>query len=832
VRVVADLDDEEDDDEAMAKYAARGPGPLHVAIARRERGPREAATARCAVRDGVARAGTRAMSERLFGASVRRREDARLVTGRGRYVADVALPGMLHVAVSRSVHAHARIARIDATEARCRPGVVHVLLPSDVAALPRMPLLPHPSLQAPVCPEILPQEIASYAGQPLALVVAERADQSADAAEALRVEYEPLPVVASLDDALRLDGPRVHPGGNVVSRFTQGVGDPTGAFARADVVLRRRFRLHRGAGMAMETRAIAARWDADLGQITVWSTTQAPQILRRMLARYLGLPEHAVRVVTQDIGGGFGPKAIVYAEDILVPWLARTLGRPVRFVETRREHLLAVTQERDQWHDVELGLTREGHITALRDVFVHDCGAFVSWGLIVPLITSVSVPGPYRVPNYEVTFTAAYTNRVPVTPVRGAGRPQAVFVMERMLDLAAEHLGLDRVAIRAENLIQPHEFPYDVGLISRDGSPRRYDSGNYPECLRRAAEAVGWDAFAAERERARGEGRALGIGFALFVEDTGLGPYEGIRVRVDPLGRVFVFSGASSQGQAHETTLAQIVADGLSVPFDQVTVVPGDTAGIPYGVGTFASRVAVLAGASAVQAAAEVRKKALAVAADHLEAAPEDLILDDGRIAVRGAPGRGLRLGDVAAIATAPRPGYAVPGGMDPGLEAASYVHVMQSTYSSGAHAAVVEVDAETGAVRLLRYVAVDDCGAMINPMVVEGQVHGGIAHGVGNALHEKVAYDAAGQLMTATLMDYALPRASDLPALDVHHVVTPSPLNPLGVKGAGEGGTLPAPAAIANAVVDALRSTGVDVTEMPLTPERLWRLIRSATPR
>jgi CO/xanthine dehydrogenase Mo-binding subunit len=434
------------------------------------------------------------------------------------------------------------------------------------------------------------------------------------------------------------------------------------------------------------------------------------------------------------------------------------------------------------------------------------------------------VPGPYRVPNFEVTLTAVYTNRVPVTPVRGAGRPQAVFVMERMLDLAAERVGIDRLAIRERNLIQPDQFPYDVGVVSRDNSPRRYDSGNYPECLRRVAAAVGWDGFAAARARARAEGRAIGIGLALFVEDTGLGPYEGIRVRVDPRGQVFVFSGTSSQGQAHETTLAQVVADGLSVALEQITVVPGDTDGIPQGVGTFASRVAVLAGSSAAHAAAEVRRKALAIAAAQLEAAPEDLTLEDGRFAVRGAPGRGLSLADVSVIASAPRPGYALPGGMDPGLEASGFVHVTQSTYSSGAHAAVVEVDTETGAVRLLRYVAVDDCGTMINPMVVEGQVHGGIAHGIGNALLEEIVYDPTGQLVTATLMDYALPRASDVPALDVHHVVTPSPLNPLGVKGAGEGGTLPAPAAIANAVVDALRPRGVGITEMPLTRERLWR--------
>ena len=488
-----------------------------------------------------------------------------------------------------------------------------------------------------------------------------------------------------------------------------------------------------------------------------------------------------------------------------------------------------MTQERDQRHEVELGLSREGQIVALRDTFVHDCGAFVSWGIIVPLITSVSVPGPYRVPNYEVDFTAVYTNKVPVTPVRGAGRPQAVFVMERMLDLAAERLELDRVAIRERNLIQPGEFPYDVGLVSRDGGPRRYDSGNYPECLRRLVEAVGWGGVRPQQERARAEGRWLGIGLALFVEDTGLGPYEGIRVRVDPAGQVFVFSGTSSQGQSHETTLAQIVADGLSLPLERVTVVPGDTAGIPYGVGTFASRVAVLAGTSAAQATAEVRGKAIAVAASQLEAASEDLVLEDGRIDVRGAPGRGLTLAEVATLASTPRPGYAMPAGMDPGLEATAYVPVAQSTYSSGAHAALVEVDPETGLIKILRYVAVDDCGTLINPMIVEGQVHGGIAHGIGNAFLEEIVYDRAGQLMTGTLMDYALPRAADVPCLEVHHVVTPSPLNPLGVKGAGEGGTLPAPAAIANAVADALHPLGVAVTEMPLTRERLWRRMQAS---
>jgi carbon-monoxide dehydrogenase large subunit len=770
------------------------------------------------------------MGQRLLGASVRRVEDPRLLTGGGRYVADLALPGMLHAAVLRSPHAHARLVRVDAEAARRRPGVAHVLVPADVAALGRLPLLvPHASLLDPACPEILPQAVVSYAGQPVGLVVADDPGRAEDALAALRVEWAPLPAVATADDALRPDAPRVHPGGNVAARYGQKVGDPAARLRSADLVLRERFRLHRGAAVPLETRAIAARWDPDLAQLTVWSTTQTPQLLKRLLARFLALPEHAVRVVTQDIGGGFGPKAIVYPEDILVPLLARRLGRPVRFVETRREHLLAVTQERDQWHEVEAGFARDGRIVALRDAFVHDCGAFVPWGIIVPLLTSVSVPGPYRVPHYEVALTAVYTNRVPVTPVRGAGRPQAVFVMERLLDLAAERLGLDRVAIRERNLIPPDAFPYDVGLVSRDASPRRYDSGNYPECLRRCLEAVGWRDLAAEQARARAAGRALGLGLALFVEDTGLGPYEGVKVRVDPGGSVVVFSGASSQGQSHETTLAQVVADGLGVPFERVTVVPGDTAGVAYGVGTFASRVAVLAGASAAQAAADVRRKALAVAAVHLEAAPEDLVLEDGRVSVRGAPRRGLALGEVASLASVPRPGSVLPSGMEPGLEASAYVHTTQSTYSSGAHAAVVDVDRETGAVRLLRYVAVDDCGTMINPVVVEGQIHGGIAHGVGNALLEEVVYDAAGQLLTGTLMEYALPRADDLPAFEVHHVVTPSPLNALGVKGAGEGGTLPAPAAVASAIVDALRPLGVAVTELPLTRERLWRCVRAA---
>ena len=771
------------------------------------------------------------MSERWVGAHVRRREDPRLVTGRGAFAGDLALPGLLHAAVVRSPHAHARIVSVDVDAARRARGVATVLVPADAAALGRLPLLvPHLSLVDPMCAEILPQEVVSYAGQPVAVVVAETAAQAEDAAEAVRVEYDPLPVVSSIESALATDGPRAHPGGNVAARFTQRVGDPAAALARADVVVRERFHAHRGAGMAMETRAIVARWDADLGQVTVWSTTQAPQVLRRMLARFLRLPEHDVRVVTGDIGGGFGPKAIVYPEDILVPLLARRLGRPVRFVESRREHMLAVTQERDQWHEAELGLTRTGEIVALRDRFTHDCGAFVSWGIIVPLITSVSLPGPYRVPNFEVTLTAVYTNRVPVTPVRGAGRPQAVFVMERLLDLAAARLGMDRVALRERNLIPPSAFPYDVGLVARDGGPRRYDSGNYPELLRRVVEAAGVGDFAAAQARARAEGRWLGLGLALFVEDTGLGPYEGIRVRVDASGQVFVYSGASSQGQSHETTLAQVVADELSLPLDRITVVPGDTAGLPYGVGTFASRIAVLGGASAARAGADVRAKALGLAADRLEAAAEDLVMADGVVSVRGVPDRKLSFAELSTIASSPRPGFALPSGMEPGLESTAYVHVTQSTYSSGAHAAVVEVDADTGAVSLCRYVAVDDCGTVINPIVVEGQVHGGVAHGVGNALLEEVVYDAAGQLLTGTLMDYALPRADDVPALEVHHVVTPSPLNPLGVKGAGEGGTLPAPAAIANAVADALAPLGVEITEIPLTRERLWRSLRART--
>ena len=583
--------------------------------------------------------------------------------------------------------------------------------------------------------------------------------------------------------------------------------------------------------MAMETRAIAARWDADLGQVTVWSTTQAPQVLRRMLARFLRLPEHDVRVVTRDIGGGFGPKAIVYPEDILVPLLARRLGRPVRFVESRREHMLAVTQERDQWHEAELGLTRTGEIVALRDRFTHDCGAFVSWGIIVPLITSVSLPGPYRVPNFEVTLTAVYTNRVPVTPVRGAGRPQAVFVMERLLDLAAARLGLDRVALRAKNLIPPSAFPYDVGL----GRPRRRPSPLRQRQLPGAAPPRGGGGRRRGLHSHAGAGAGRGplasaSASRCSSRTPGSAPTRASASAWMPAARCSCTPARRRRASRTRRRSRQVVADELSVPLDRVTVVPGDTAGLPYGVGTFASRIAVLGGASAARAGADVRAKALALAADRLEAAAEDLVMADGVVSVRGVPDRKLSFAELSTIASSPRPGFALPSGMEPGLESTAYVHVTQSTYSSGAHAAIVEVDADTGGVRLHRYVAVDDCGTVINPIVVEGQIHGGVAHGIGNALLEEVVYDAAGQLLTGTLMDYALPRADDVPSLEVHHVVTPSPLDALGVKGAGEGGTLPAPAAIANAVADALAPLGVEITEIPLTRERLWRSLRART--
>ena len=773
------------------------------------------------------------MSRAVFGVRVERREDLPLLTGQGSFTDDLKLPGMLHAAVLRSPYAHARIRSIDVSAARALSGVAAVFMHAELGASGKeIPLLQPNPLLVPRTQRLLAKDEVRYAGEAVALVVADDRYMAEDALELIRVEYEPLPVVSDLLAALEDGAPLVYAeiAGNLASRFTLGFGDIEGAFAKSDVVLKQRFKTHRGGGHAMECRAVLAEYDRRAKRITMWSATQAPHLIARLASQMLGMDEWQVRVIAPpDVGGGFGPKAIFYPEEGLIPFAARSLSRPVKWTEDRREHFLATNQERDQYHDAEIALTREGKILGFRDTVSFDTGAYVPWGIIEPWITATTIPGPYRLPAFQVNMRVVYTNKVPVTPVRGAGRPQAVFAMERMMDLAARELRQGPAEIRHRNLIQPEEMPYRMGLVYRDGAAVTYDSGDYPACLRKAQELVGYDVFRQDQARSRQEGRYIGVGIGLYVEGTGLGPYEGAIVKIDSSGKVLLTTGATPQGQGHATTMAQIAAHELAIDVDDVTVITGDTGAIPFGIGTFASRIAVNAGNSVLMAAREVREKALAIAASLLEADKDDLEMVDGAVFVRGAPDKSLSLGALAVTAAGDRPGYTLPPGVQPGLQATHYFSPSQAAYSSGAHVVTVEVNVRTGDVKVLDYAVAHDCGRVINPMIVDGQVQGGVAHGIGNSFYEELVYDDNGQLLTSSFMDYLLPTANEVPTAKIAHVEIVCPLNPLGVKGVGEGGTIPCAAAFAAAVEDALAPFSVTVTEVPLSPEKVRKLLRQA---
>jgi len=764
-----------------------------------------------------------------------RREDPRLLRGHGRYVADFTMPGMLHVSLLRSPHAHAQIIRIDAEAARRMPGVAAVLT-ADVLGSANRRLLnrfPHPAMRFyPQAP--LASVKVHYAGEPIAAVAAESRYLAEDAADSIRVDYEPLGAVVDVETALRRDMPVIHSdqgaADNLAGRVTQQVGDIAAAFARAHLVVRQRLVIGKCAGVPIECRGLIASID-EMGRLVVWNATQTPHMVRDILAELLGLAPHGIRVIPPDVGGGFGVKEPFYPEDFLIPYLAHTLRRPVKWIEDRRENLLASIHERGQIHDAELAVDRDGKILGVRDAFVADSGAYCAWGIVVPLITSTMIPGPYKVPAYRCDVDVVYTNSCPLAPYRGAGRPQAVFAMERLLDQAARDLPcgpnglrIDPVTIRLRNFIQPEEFPYRMGLLGREGSPVSYDSGNYPGCLHTLIDLVDYQACVAEREAARAQGRKVGIGIAFGLENNGLGPHEGARIRVDGTGHVVIYTGACSQGQGHLTTLSQLAADVLTVPPDHIMVVGGDTDGIPYGTGTFASRTAVTAGNAVVLAAQKVKEQILRLGSHMLEARAEDVELADGHIRVRGVQDRRVTLAEVARFAGAPFPGRTFPEGYAVGLEATEYFMPKAATYSSGVHFAAVEVNPDTGMVHILRYGVVHDCGNVINPLVVEGQLLGGFAAGIGNALFEEVIYDAGGQLLTGTLMDYLIPSAGEVPRVRMAHVCTPSPLNPLGLKGAGENATIQVPACINNAVSDAL---GFPVNETPLAPSKVRALLR-----
>ena len=770
------------------------------------------------------------MSFRYFGEAVKRKEDFRLLTGKASFVDDLKLPGMLYLAILRSPHARAKILRLNTEKARSAKGVIATFTAGDLGPYncPFPLLVPHPALRA-FTPRPLAAGRARYVGEPVAVVVATLRALAEDALDLMEVDYDPLPAVVDPESALKPGSATVHEEAesNLAARLVQSQGSVAEAIDSADLVVRERFSLKRGSGQSVEGRGLIAQYEPRFGTFTVWAATQTPHLNRRVLAELLSCEENKVRVIVPDVGGGFGPKGIFYPEDFLVPYISFKLARPVKWTEDRREHFLSSVHEREQIHHVELALRKDGTFVALRDRFLVDMGAYVPWGIIVPSVTLSSLLGPYKIPNFHLEAEVIYSNKTPIGQLRGAGRPQAVFVTERMVDIAAARLGMDRAAIRLKNFIQPNEFPYAPGLIYRDGNPMTYDSGDYPACLKRALEVVGYERLLQEQKKAREEGRYLGLGMACFVEASGLGPLEGASVRVERTGLVTVSVGSPPQGQGHETTHAQLAAEQLGVRVDSVEVTTGDTERLSYGTGTFASRTAVVGGNAVCLAAQAVKDKALRVASKLLETNVEDLDIGDGKVFSRRLPAKSILLGEIAAVAGGRVPASPLPGGIEPGLEATHYFSPPRPTYANGAHVAVVQIDPETGFVRVLGYIVVHDCGKVINPMIVDGQIHGGVAHGIGDCLYENIIYDEDGQLLTTSYLTYLVPTATEVPEILTEHLEVPSPFNPLGVKGVGEAGTIGAPAAVANAIEDALCSLGVKIREFPLIPNRIWELIQ-----
>jgi carbon-monoxide dehydrogenase large subunit len=774
---------------------------------------------------------------KYLGASLRRVEDARYLRGLARYVDDVKLPGMLHAAFLRSPHAHARIRRLDTARAAGMPGVARVFTFDDLARFMKpLPVFgaPPPGLAARVDFAIRPtprlalcRNVARFVGEIVALVVADSRYLAEDAAEAIDVEWEPLPPVVDMVAAAERAGPRLYADwpDNVAVGFSHSVGDPDGAFRGADVVLRERFRIQRYVGMPIEPRGVVAAFDHRDGTLTTWNSTQVAHFVQQGLATALAMPAHRIRVIAPDVGGGFGTKACGYAEDALIPIAALMLDRPVKWSEDRREHMTAAAHGRDQVHDLALAARRDGTILGVRDSIWLDFGAYNAWGIVLPYNTVAHLLGPYRVGSLRVDVKGVVTNKTPNAPYRGAGRPEAVFAMDRAVDCLARELGMDPAEIRRRNYLTAGELPLDRGMPYRDGNPLVYDTGDYRAGLEAALAAAGYDGFRQEQPALRARGVYRGIGISGYVEGTAIGPYESAAVKLDTEGRVVVATGACSSGQGHETSFAQVAADALSVPLEWVTVLGGDTAAVPFGIGTFASRSAVTAGSSVHDAAMAVRERIVRAAAGLFEAAPADIVIEDGRVSVRGAPGSAVPL---ARVIQASIPTFARPGVAPPDFEAAAYHHVPTVTWASAVHVAQVEVDPETGVVTLLRYVVAHDCGRVINPLIVDGQVHGGVAQGIGGALYEDMAYDERGQLLTQSFMDYLVPTAMEVPPIETVHLEHPSPRNPLGLKGMGEGGAISPPAAIANAIDDALRPFGVRVTETPVSPSRLLALLRA----
>jgi len=783
---------------------------------------------------------------KLFGAKIKRREDPRLVRGQATYTDDLVLPGMVYAQIVRSPHAHARITRLDVDAARRHPGVVAVFTGRDLAGklnpIPTAWLIPGSDLKTPPHPA-LAVDTVRYAGDGVAVVVAEDRYTARDAAALVRAEYAPLPAVVDQVKAVAPGAPQLHADVPKNIAFTWNVkgGDTDAAFAdaaRDGIVIAQRFVNQRLIPNALETRGVVARYQSGSGELTVWYTTQNPHIARFLMSVVTGIPEHKIRVIAPEVGGGFGSKIPFYADEAIVAFCARETGRPVKWSEDRRENYLATIHGRDHVTDFEIAARKDGTVTGVRGKTWANLGAYLSTAApgIPTILHGLILTGCYTIPNISYEVVGVFTNTVPVDAYRGAGRPEATYLIERMMDLLAARLGLDPADLRRKNFIPADKFPYVTA------EALQYDSGNYGPALDQALKLIEYTRLRDVQKQGPKDNRYLGIGLSTYVEICGLGPsavagavgfqgglWESATVRMHPTGKATVFTGTSPHGQGEETTFAQIVADELGLPLDDIEVVHGDTGAIAMGWGTYGSRSTVVGGAAIVLAARRVKEKATKIAAHMLEAAEGDIVFDHGRFAVRGAPDKAKTIQEVTLQAYL---AWSLPPGVEPSLEASAFYDPENFTFPFGAHAAAVKVNADTGEVELRRYVAVDDCGRVINPLIVDGQVHGGLVQGIAQALCEGAVYTPEGQLLTGSMADYAVPKANMFPTFVTGHTETPSPHNPLGVKGVGETGTIASTPAIVNAVMDALKPFGITHLDMPLTPERIWTAIHGTTRR
>lgn len=772
---------------------------------------------------------------KLVGQSVPRVEDPPLLRGEGRFVADIELPGMLEIAFVRSPHAHAAIRRIDAAPARQHPGVRAVLTMDDLRphlTSDRLVVaLPSPAFKLDAHRPILADRETTHVGEAIAVVVAESRSIAEDAAVLVDVEYDPLPAVADCRAALADGAPIVHRdhAHNLVAQLSLGYGDVGDAFARARHVFRETLWQHRGSSHPIECRGAAAAYDAQSDLLTLWSSTQTPHAGQRHLCDLIGRADDRIRVVTPDVGGGFGPKLVFYAEEVIVPVVALMLGTPVKWIEDRREHFVSTTQERDQYWDLEVATDETGRVLGVRGKVIHDHGAYTARGLNVVQGAMSALPLAYDIPAYAIDGLVALTNLVPVTPVRGAGQPQGTFAMERLLDRVARELGLDRAEVRRRNLVQAAQMPYRRPFATRGGIPIALDSGDYPATMAAALERAGWAGFRERQQAALAAGRHIGIGVANYVEGTGRGPYESVSVRIGRDGRIAIATGAAPMGQGTKTMLAQIVAEELGGDMANVSVVAGDTAAIAQGIGGFNSRQAVMAGSSAQVAARRLRQRVLDLSAKLLEAARADLVVEGSAVRVAGTDRR-ILFAELARQVSG-LPGYRMLDEHGPSLMVTEHVLIDPMTYANGCAVVELEVDVDTGAVLMHRVIFAHDCGRMINPRIVEGQVLGGIVHGIGNALFEWMRYSDEGQPLTVTFADYMLPTATEIPPVEIVHLCSPTPLNPLGIKGVGEAGVIPMSAAIVSAIEDALSPFGVRLSGAPVTPSALLAAIGQADP-